>query len=181
MKIVIPDSIEITEYTKYRLLNLGAKVYDDVPDQISLIKRIKDAEIITANYIDITSDIIDAAPNLKYIIVPAVGYEWVDYRYAHDRGIKVLNCPTYNSNAVAEYAIALMFALQRRIAPANNDLQSGHWNPKSFMGTELNNTKLGLVGYGKIGQKIGGLATAIGMNVDFVNSKSNKTEWGGFL
>jgi lactate dehydrogenase-like 2-hydroxyacid dehydrogenase len=105
MNIVIPDPIDISEASKAQLIELGARLYNDIPTgTTALIERIKDAEIITANYIDITREVIDGATRLRYIIVPAVGYEWVDVAYASEKGITVLNCPTFNSEAVAEHA-----------------------------------------------------------------------------
>ncbi len=177
MNIVLPDYIDIEDSAKKKLKNLGATIFNDVPDKAMLIERIKDSEIITANYIDITEDIIDSAPKLRFIVVPAVGYEWVDYKYAQTKGIKVLNCPTHNTQAVAEHALALIFAVQRRIVLAAQELKEGVWNPKGFKGVELAGAKLGLVGHGKIGRKVERLATAIGMDVSFVNSSSNADEW----
>src|SRR4051812_44630280 len=103
MNIVLPDKINISNEYKEKIRRLGAEVFDDLPDVTELKKRIAEAEIITASYVDITREIIDAAPNLKYIIVPAVGYEWVDTDYAATKGISTLNCPTFNSQAVAEH------------------------------------------------------------------------------
>ncbi len=64
MNIVLPDYIDIEDSAKKKLKNLGATIFNDVPDKAMLIERIKDSEIITANYIDITEDIIDSAPKL---------------------------------------------------------------------------------------------------------------------
>jgi phosphoglycerate dehydrogenase-like enzyme len=177
MNIVLPDYVDLEDSAKKKIKDLGAKLYDDVPSEATIIERIKDAEVITANYIDITKAIIDAAPKLKYIVVPAVGYEWVDYKYAQTKGIKVLNCPTHNAQAVAEHAFALIFAVQRKIVPAVQELKDGKWNPKELKGVELAGTKLGLVGHGKIGQKIENIANAIGMDVAFVDSKSSSDGW----
>ena len=73
MKIVLPDKINISDTYKDQIRKLGAEVFDDLPDETELMNRIKDAEVITASYVDITPNVIDAAPNLKYIVVPAVG------------------------------------------------------------------------------------------------------------
>lgn len=174
MNIVITDHIEISNEATTRLKDLLATIHEDVPaDDAAIIDRIKDAEIITANYIDITAKIIDAAPKLKYIIVPAVGYEWVDYAYAAQKGIKVINCPTHNSQAVAELALGLMFTVGRKICDANNSLRSGEWQASQFKGLELSGKKLGLVGYGNIGKRIAKMAEGIGMTVEYADSKAN--------
>jgi phosphoglycerate dehydrogenase-like enzyme len=177
MQIVITDKIVLSEDATSKIKNLPATVYDDTPTEASeIIRRIKDAEIITANYIDITAPIIDAAPNLKYIIVPSVGYEWVDYKYAASKGIKVLNCPTHNSLAVAEHAIALLFATARKITESNRALRSGTWQQDPYEGFELNGKSLGLVGYGNIGKNVERMAQGLGMQVSHTNSHSTSEE-----
>jgi phosphoglycerate dehydrogenase-like enzyme len=173
MKIVIPDPIAFTEAQLVKLKELGAIIYGDMPvDSEDLVSRIKEAEIVTANYVDLTSDIIDKCPKLKYIISPAVGFDWIDVVHAKRQGISVLNCPTYNSQSVAELAISYIFALSRQLLGANLDLRSGKWSPRGFMGDEVLSKKLGLVGHGNIGKKIDNMATTIGMKVSYIDSKS---------
>lgn len=176
MKIVLPDKINISDDYKNKIRELGAEVYEDLPDNDELKKRIQDAEIITASYVDITPDIIDAAPNLKYIVVPAVGYEWVDTEYAASKGITTLNCPTFNSQAVAEHAMTLLMAVNRNVITGIDELRAGKWNPQDLVGYELNGKKLGLIGYGNVGTRIEKIATSFGMSVSYVNSKSSSDE-----
>jgi len=177
MNIVITDKIDINDEATEKLRNLPVTLFEDVPKtEEEIIDRVKDAEILTANYIDITPKIIDACTNLKYIIVPAVGYEWVDYKYAESKGIKVINSPTHNSLAVAEHAIALLFASTRHITSAQESLKSGLWKSRDFMGIELKGKKLGLIGYGNIGKNIEMIAKGIGMDCSYINSKSSAEE-----
>lgn len=172
MKIVLPDKINIADEYKAEIKKLGAELFNDLPDNDELKKRIADAEIITANYVDITPDVIDAAPNLKYIVVPAVGYEWVDTKYAASKGIATLNCPTFNSQAVAEHAMTLLMAANRNLITGVDELRAGKWEPQELVGYELSGKKLGLIGYGNVGTRIEKIATALGMKVSYVNSKS---------
>lgn len=177
MKIVFPDRIDLDEESLVKFRGLGVQMYDDTPsDETVIIERVRDAEIITANFIDITRNIIDNAPNLKCIISPAVGYEWIDYTYAASKGIKVLNCPTQNAEAVAEHALALMLSVAHRIVEADISIREGAWKQQELIGFELNRKKLGLVGYGKIGKLIEQKAQGIGMRVQYVNSKSSPAE-----
>lgn len=177
MKIVITDRIELPSTATEKIKQLQAVLHEDTPgDEATIIERIKDAEIITANYIDITPAMIDAAPQLKYIIVPAVGYEWVDYKYAASKGIKVLNCPTHNSLAVAEHALALLFAASRNIVEADLALRNGDWQQEKYKGFELSGKRLGLVGHGNIGKNIARMAEGLGMSVAHTNSKSTGDE-----
>lgn len=177
MRIVFPDPIDIPEASKQRLLDLGVEIHEDAPSgPDEIIDRIKDAEVITANYIDVTAEIIDGAPKLRYIISPAVGYDWIDAKYASEKGIRVINCPTYNSAAVAEHAVALMFAAARRIPQAYQHVRQSGWDSQTFVGTELSGKSLGLVGYGRIGKHIEKLARGLGMQASYVNSKSEAQE-----
>lgn len=172
MKIVLPDKINISDEYKAKMKALGADVFEDLPDDTELKKRIVDADIITASYVDITPEVIDAAPKLKYIVVPAVGYEWVDAEYAATKGITTLNCPTFNSQAVAEHAMSLLMAVNRNVITGADELRAGKWSPQTLVGYELGDKKLGLIGYGNVGTRIEKFATALGMNVSHVNSKS---------
>ena len=172
MKIILLDKINISVKYKNKIKELGAEVFEDLPDINELKKRITHAEVITASYVEITPEVIDAAPNLKYIVVPAVGYEWVDTNYAASKGITTLNCPTFNSQAVAEHAMALLMAVNRNLIKASEELKLGKWSPQELIGCELGGKRVGLIGYGNVGKRIEKIATALGMIVDYVNSKS---------
>lgn len=176
MNIVLPDKINISDEYKSKIKDLGATVYNDLPDESELKKRIADAEVITASYVDITREVIDAAPKLKYIVVPAVGYEWVDTKYAASKGITTLNCPTFNSQAVAEHAMALLMAVNRNLISGVDELRAGHWGPQQMVGYEIESKQLGLIGYGNVGTRIEKIATALGMKVSYINSKSSQTD-----
>lgn len=178
MKIVIPDHIwGIPEKYWDELRAMGAEVYtDSVANQDEAIARIKDAEIITVNYFKGDSRLIDAAPNLKYMIAPAVGYDWIDTSYAASKGITVVNCPTFVPLPVAEHAMALLLALAKRLPEARTDMQSGLWDPNKYINFELAGKKLGLLGYGNIGKNIERMAIGFSMTVSHTNSKSTPEE-----
>ena len=171
MKIVIPDYIEIELVTGDLKLPWDLTIYKDLPkDEAELIERVKDAEIITANYVDIPASVIDACPNLKYIVVPSVGVEWVDLAYARSKNIAVLNCPTHNSSAVAEHAIGLFFAVQRKYLQSAKQVSDGVWDSRGLTGGELEGKEVVIIGYGNIGKKVAQIATAFGMKVLASNS-----------
>lgn len=177
MKIVITDKIDLPEHYWKEIAKLGdVKIYHDIPKEQEIVHRIQDADIITANWVDITEKIINTVTHLKYIIVPAVGYEWVDVKSASAKGVKVINCPTQNAWAVAEHAIGLMFTIARQTILSNNSLRQGNWQTEIFKGVELRGKNLGIVGYGKIGQKVATLANGLQMNVNYVNSKTSPEE-----
>ncbi len=178
VKVVFVDPIGLTDESIAELKALcDLAVYVDVPNgEDEILRRIDGADIITANWISITDKIIRSSPTLKYIVVPAVGYEWIDIRAANDAGISVLNCPTHNSRAVAEFTIAMVFAVARRVIEANTDLRAGVWKPVAYTGMELASKRLGLIGYGRIGQQVAQMAECAGMEVRFANSKTSPGE-----
>lgn len=177
MKVVFPDQLDLLPNHKEKIQSLvDLTTYDDHPTEDQAIERIQGAELITVNYIDATKKLIESTPSLKYIVVPAVGYEWVDLVAAKKADIKVLNCPTHNGQAVAEHTIALMFAVARKIVQANLDLKNGEWRPKNLQGVELSGKTIGLIGYGNIGKQTAQIAQALGMEITYANSKTSSSE-----
>ncbi|MBE9079144.1 hypothetical protein IQ241_17870 [Romeria aff. gracilis LEGE 07310] len=177
MKIVIPDSFDLLESDRQQLEAMGAEIYDDIPDSEQVvIERIADADAIAVGWVDITQAVIEQSPQLKYIIVAAVGYDQIDLAAANARGIPVINCPTHNSRAVAEYTIGLMLAVTRQIGAAQNAIAQGKWNPRAHCGLELRGRRLVLLGHGHIGQQVAQLAKAFGMTVDWTDSRTPAAE-----
>jgi len=179
MKIVIPDKIDVNQQSRKKLDTLSdIKIFDDIiNDPKVIIERIGDAEIVTANFIDLTKEIIESCSNLKYIISPAVGYDWIDSDAATNKGIKILNCPTFNTQAVAEHAIALMFAIMRKILNANKSILNGKFDSMEFIGTEVSGKTLVTVGKGNIGSKILKMASGLGMKTDYIDSQTSSQEF----
>lgn len=113
----------------------------------------------------VTADIIDAATKLKVIGRAGSGLDNVDKVAASKKGIVVMNTPGGNTVTTAEHAIALMFAAARKIAQANASMAAGKWEKKKFMGIELFNKTLGIIGLGKIGSEVAKRAQGLGMHV----------------
>ena len=104
--------------------------------------------------------------NLKLIIRGGVGVDNIDVADAEAMGIAVRNTPNASSNAVAECAIALMFSCARFVSHAGHTMREGKWEKKAYgKGFELFGKTLGVIGYGRIGKRIGDIAQGIGMNV----------------
>ena len=111
---------------------------------------------------------IDAAAGskMKLIIRGGVGVDNIDVADAEAMGIAVRNTPNASSNAVAECAIALMFSCARFVSHAGHTMREGKWEKKAYgKGFELGGKTLGVIGYGRIGKRIGDIAQAIGMKV----------------
>jgi len=145
-------------------------VYDRTPtDQI--LERAKDAEIILTNKTPLTKDVLPELPKLKFIGVLATGYNVVDTAAAKERGIPVANVPVYGTDSVAEYVISLITNHSRQPALHADLVKEGEWSKKgdfSFWETplwELAGKTIGIVGFGRIGQRVGQLASAFKMKV----------------
>ena len=156
-------------------------VYPRTDTEEEAIRRIGDSEIILINKVPVTESLLAACPSIRYIGVQATGYNVVDCEACRKRGIPVTNVPSYGTAAVAQFTIALLLEVCHRIGHHDNRVHEGAW-PKCgsfcFWDTpqmELAGKTIGIVGYGRIGQAVGALAKAFGMNV-LVYSRSQKTD-----
>lgn len=113
----------------------------------------------------VTADMIAKAKNLKVIGRAGIGVDNVDIPAATNAGMIVMNTPFGNSITTAEHAIAMMFALSRQIPQANESTHAGKWEKSKFMGVELYNKTLGLVGCGNIGSIVADRALGLKMKV----------------
>ena len=113
----------------------------------------------------VTADIIAAAKNLKVIARAGIGVDNIDINAATDHGVIVMNTPFGNSITTAEHAIAMMFAVARKIPQANSSTHLGKWEKSKFMGVELSHKTLGLIGCGNIGAIVAKKALGLQMEV----------------
>ena len=111
------------------------------------------------------ADIIGAATNLKVIGRAGIGVDNIDRQAATMNGVIVMNTPTANSIATAEQTMALMLAGSRHTATAHASLLAGEWARSQFVGTELYNKTLGIIGFGNIGKLVAKRAQGFGMTV----------------
>ncbi len=131
--------------------------------------------------VTITADSLEDNRRLRAIVRAGVGTDNINKPAATRQGIVVMNTPTGNTISTAEHAFALMLALSRNIHPAYQSLIEGRWDRKSFMGSQLADKTLGIVGLGRIGQQIATRALAFQMRViayDPFISEERATELG---
>jgi len=112
-----------------------------------------------------TADIIEAGRKLQVIARAGVGLDNIDVEAATRRGVVVVNAPTGNTIAAAEHTIALMLALARHIPQADARLKSGVWQRTDYVGTELNNKTLGIIGLGNVGSEVARRAQSFEMRL----------------
>ncbi len=113
----------------------------------------------------VRGDLLDKAINLKVIGRAGIGVDNIDVPAASARGIVVMNTPFGNSITTAEHAIAMMFAVARQIPQANESTHAGKWEKSRFMGVELFNKTLGIIGAGNIGSIVADRANGLSMRV----------------
>ncbi len=138
-----------------------------------LLKKIRDADaVITLLRDKVDKEFIDSAPNLKVIANYAVGYNNIDIKYASKKRIFVTNTPGVLTEATADIAFALLLSVARKILVADKFVRNGlfeGWKPELFLGYDLYNKILGILGMGRIGQAVAKRGVAFGMKIFYHN------------
>jgi D-3-phosphoglycerate dehydrogenase len=112
----------------------------------------KASALIIRSATKVNAEILELAPNLKYVIRAGEGTDNIDKVLCEQKGVKVSNTPGANNNSAAEHAVALMMTVLRNTATAHKKMSSGGWDKSLYTGVELTNKKVGVVGFGRIGQ-----------------------------
>lgn len=162
MKIVIADAMERPVVEEIAALGPTSVTPADLNAELS------DATaLIVRSATKVNAELLSHAPKLKVVARAGVGLDNVDADACKALGIKVINTPGASTNAVAEHALALMFAISRKIPQADAALKGGKWLKKELTGTELEGKTLGVVGLGRIGSLLAIKAKALGMAILF--------------
>lgn len=165
MKVLVSDNISSKGVEILKKAGLDVDVKTGLkPDELKSIIGEYHA-LIVRSATKATADIINAAAKLKVIGRAGSGLDNVDKAAASKRGIVVMNTPGGNTITTAEHTIAMMFAMTRKIPQANASMSEKKWEKKKFMGTELFNKTLGVIGLGNIGGEVAKRAQCLGMNV----------------
>ena len=161
------------------LEKLGAlTVYDRTAPE-ETVQRIGDADIVFTNKTQLPEAVFAACPNLRYVGVLATGYNVVDVQAAKQHGVAVTNIPTYGTDAVAQYAIALLLEVCHHVGHHNQAVKAGRWTACpdfcfwDYPLIELAGKTMGIIGFGRIGQGTARIAQALGMNVLAYDSYKN--------
>ena len=147
-----------------------ATVYDRTPYEL-IVPRMGDASIMITNKCRIDRSVIDALPALRYIGVLATGYDNIDVAYCKERGIAVSNIPAYSTESVVQAFFGLLIELYAGIGMHADTVREGEWSRVSDycyykkQTHELFGKTLGIIGFGRIGRRIGEVAAAFGMEV----------------
>lgn len=114
---------------------------------------------------EVTAKVIEAGKNLRFIGRAGAGVDNIDMNAATRKGIIVANAPEGNTLAATEHTMAMMLSLARNIPQATASLKKKEWKRSKFMGVELNEKTLGILGLGRIGREVSKRATALGMHI----------------
>ena len=148
-------------------------VYDRTPvnDNEEILKRIGGAEVVFTNKTPLRKEVLAKCPGLRFISVLATGYNVVDIAYAKEKGIPVSNIPTYGTDSVGQFAIALLLEICHHIGHHDRVVHEGKWEHNAdwcfwdYPLIELAGKTLGVIGFGRIGQRTGAIAQALKMKV----------------
>lgn len=153
------------------LASLGELAVFDRTAPGEVLQRARAAQILLTNKTPVNREAIKALPALRYIGVLATGYNIVDVQAAGERGIPVTNVPEYGTRSVAQFVFALLLELCHQVGRHDRAVRQGEWGRRgdfSFWDSplvELAGKTLAVVGFGRIGRRVGELGHAFGMSV----------------
>lgn len=144
--------------------------YDYTSNEL-VAERIGNSEAVLCNKAQITKEVIDSCPNLKYIGLFATGFNNIDIEYAREKGITVCNAGEYSTMAVAQHTFALILEMYSKVSKYNEAVKKGEWIKSAgfsyfpYQTSELYGKVLTVVGYGSIGKAVAKIGEAFGMKV----------------
>lgn len=173
MKIVVLDGYTLNQGERdwEELNELGEVTVHDRTEPDEVIRRAEGAEVVLSNKVVLDRSTIEHLPDLKYIGVLATGYNIIDLNAARERGIVVTNIPAYSTDSVVQMAFAHILNITLRVGHYAHEVHNGVWSAQpdfSYRDTpliELKGKRIGLVGFGHIGQAMAKVALAFGMKV----------------
>ncbi len=137
----------------------------------AIVARAKDADVVLSNKVPLGEAELAGLPNLRLISVLATGYNNVDLDAARSRGVTVCNVPAYSTASTAQHAVALMLELCNQVGPHDRSVRDGDWVRSPDFAywkrdlIELEGKTVGIVGFGRIGRRVGATVAAMGARV----------------
>lgn len=176
MKIVILDGcIENPGDLSWEPLErLGELIVYDRTSYVEsplIAERIGDAEIVITNKTPISKETIDACKNIRAIAAMSTGYNVIDYTYAGEKGIPVMNVPAYGTQTVSQYAVGMLLEICSHFAHHDRTVKEGRWQNNidwcywDYPMIELYGQTAGIIGLGRIGKATARILNALGMKV----------------
>jgi D-lactate dehydrogenase len=183
MKIVFTELKDHVDLLRNAFPDDELTMFDHPLEEQQLIEASKDAEIVSVFiYTPVTKKVIDSLPGMRLITTRSVGFDHIAAKYAIEKGIIVCHVPDYGAHVVAEHVFALLLACARRIPWADAFVKNEkRFDFSPFLGLELRDKTLGVVGTGKIGAAVIDIAEGFGMKViayDVYENKSLAMKYG---
>lgn len=153
------------------------------PEEVG--ERIKQADVVLVNKVNLNGKILSQAKNLKLISVMATGTDNIDFAMVEKLGITLCNAVNYATPSVVEHTIALLLSLSTRMIDYVEDVRHGKWQQSSSFClldhpiVELSGKTLGIIGYGALGKGVARVAEAMGMNVVISQRPGTEVQQGG--
>ncbi len=164
--ILIPDNLSnkgVTLLEDSGLFDVYAHKKMSREDLLQSIDNVHGLIIRSATHVD--TEVLELATNLKVVIRAGVGVDNINIPACSAKGIVVMNAPIGNAISTAEQAIALIFALARKISQANQSMKLKKWEKNQFAGSQITGKTLGVIGLGRIGKEVVKRAQGLGMSV----------------
>lgn len=168
MRIVVLDEFGMSAENVGRLEGCGdVRVFSGMATETDeVVRRASGAQVVVSGWASFDEQVLSRLPDLQLLSIGSTGLDTVDVPAATERGVAVCHVPSYATNAVAELAVGLMFAVLRKIPAADRDVKArGHLDWQAFGGSELRGKTLGVVGTGVIGRRVAHLAHCLGMDL----------------
>ena len=157
------------KYLKEKLKKHQVKFINDELT-VKNASKFKDAEGVGVFiYSEVTKEVLDKLPNLKFIVTMSTGFNHIDVKECKRRGIRVSNVPKYGENTVAEHAIGLILCLSKNLPQSIGRVRRGNFDLEGLEGFDLKGKTLGVIGSGNIGQHVIEVAKALEMDVVVYN------------
>ncbi len=164
--VLVPDNVDqqaVKLLVDHPQFSVNAPGKMNRGDTLAAVDDVHALIIRSGTTVDV--ELMEAAPQLKFVARAGVGVDNIDLDAATERGIIVMNTPGGNTVATAEHALGLMLALARHIPQGHQSLAEGRWDRKLYMGVELRGKTLGIIGFGRVGKTLARLASAFDMNI----------------
>jgi D-3-phosphoglycerate dehydrogenase len=165
MKVLVADKLDAAAIDEMKTLGVDVSYRPELGAQ-DLPAAVRDVNVLIVRGTSVTAAAMRAGVALNLIIRAGAGVKNVDVKTASERGIYVANTPGKNASAVAELAMTLIGALDRRVADAVVSLRGGKWDKEEFAKARgLRGRSLGIVGFGHVGRAVAKLGQAYGLDV----------------
>jgi len=165
MKILVCDKIDPRVIDHLSKIGSVTDISDKKDKELVKEEIVNSSVVVVRSSTIISKELIETSNQLIIIARAGVGIDNIDLQAATDNKVYVVNAPLSNIVSVAELTVGLVISIARNIVPGNSSMKDGEWNRSQFIGMELFEKKLGLVGFGKVGKLVADRFLGFGMEI----------------